>query len=79
MKSEDQNPKEEALELERIRGLGLTELAHYLRSKGAGAGDYTQDRHKWLDGLTVEDVLKQEEADKHTPSTLPKPRIKAAS
>ncbi len=40
------------------RELGVYGLARFLRVYRAGSGDYTQDRHQWLDGLSVEDALK---------------------
>ena len=39
------------------RELGLDGLARFLRVYRAGTGDYTRDRHRWLDGTTVEDVM----------------------
>jgi hypothetical protein len=35
------------------RELGLDGLARFLRVYRAGTGDYTRDRHRWLDGATV--------------------------
>ena len=32
-------------------------FARFLRVYRAGTGDYTEDRHQWLDGLTVKDIL----------------------
>lgn len=39
------------------RELGVDGLAHFLRLNRAGSGDYTRDRHKWLNGITVEDIM----------------------
>jgi len=39
------------------RELGVYGLARFLRVYRAGSGDYTRDRHQWLDGLTMDDVL----------------------
>jgi hypothetical protein len=39
------------------RELGLDGLARFLCVYRAGTGDYTRDRHRWLDGATVEDVM----------------------
>jgi hypothetical protein len=39
------------------RELGLDGLARFLRVYRAGTGDYTRDRHRWLDGAPVEDVM----------------------
>ncbi len=41
------------------RELGVYGFARFLRVYRAGSGDYTQDRHQWLDGLTVKDILGQ--------------------
>lgn len=40
------------------RELGVYGLARFLRVYRAGTGDYTQDRQQWLDGLSVEDALR---------------------
>jgi len=39
------------------RELGVYGLARFLRVYRAGSGDYTRDRHQWLDGLTMDEVL----------------------
>jgi hypothetical protein len=39
------------------RELGVYGLARFLRVYRAGTGDYTRDRHQWLDGLSVRDAL----------------------
>ena len=36
------------------RELGLDGLARFLRVCQAGNGDYTRDRHRWLEGVTVD-------------------------
>jgi hypothetical protein len=41
------------------RELGIYGLARFIRVSRAGSGDYTRDRHQWLDGLSVEDVVAQ--------------------
>jgi len=41
------------------RELGVYGLARFIRVSRAGSGDYTRDRHQWLDGLSVEDVVGQ--------------------
>ena len=38
--------------------LGPYGMARFLRTYRAGPSDYTRDRHKWLKGLTVDDILK---------------------
>jgi hypothetical protein len=39
------------------RELGLDGLARFLRLNRAGSGDYTRDRHRWLDGATIENIM----------------------
>jgi len=45
-----------ALELMQ-RELGPEGLARFLRLSRSGGGDYTRDREKWLNGLSLDDVL----------------------
>jgi hypothetical protein len=37
--------------------LGLGGLARFLATHRSGSGDYTRDRHQWLDGITMEQIL----------------------
>ena len=39
------------------RELGPDGLARFLRLNRAGSGDYTRDRHSWLKGITIEDIM----------------------
>ena len=41
------------------RELGVYGLARFVRISRAGSGDYTRDRHQWLDGVSLEDVIAQ--------------------
>ncbi len=41
------------------RELGLEGYARFLRLYRSGSGDYTRDRHHWLNGVTLDDVLKR--------------------
>ena len=41
------------------RELGVYGLARFLRVYRAGIGDYTRDRHQWLEGLTVHELAKE--------------------
>jgi hypothetical protein len=41
------------------RELGVYGLARFIRVSRAGSGDYTRDRHQWLDGLSVDEVIAQ--------------------
>jgi len=45
------------------RELGAYGFARFLRVYRTGTGDYTEDRHQWLDGLTVKDILGDRGAD----------------
>ena len=40
------------------REMGVYGLARFLLVYKVGSGDYTRDRHQWLDGLTVDDILR---------------------
>jgi hypothetical protein len=54
--------------------LGPYGMARFLRTLRAGSGDYTRDRHKWLDGLTVDDILNDIQSRAEQPPTrLPQP------
>jgi hypothetical protein len=39
------------------RELGLDGLARFLRLNRSRSGDYTQDRHKWLNSATIDDIM----------------------
>lgn len=40
------------------RELGAYGLARFLRTyRGGGSGDYTRDRHQWLDKLTLDEII----------------------
>jgi hypothetical protein len=39
------------------RELGLDGLARFLRLYRSGAGDYTRDRHRWLEGTTIQEIM----------------------
>ncbi|MEO5959948.1 MAG: hypothetical protein ABIZ49_08315 [Opitutaceae bacterium] len=40
-----------------LRELGPVDTARFLRQFDPGKGDYTQERHAWLDGLAVDQVV----------------------
>jgi hypothetical protein len=44
------------------RELGVYGLARFLRVYRAGAGDYTRERHQWLEGITVQDLAQEFES-----------------
>ena len=37
-------------------GLGIAGTARFLQQLSPGIGDYTEERGKWLDGLTIDEV-----------------------
>ncbi len=41
------------------RELGPVAMIRFLQQYETGAGDYTKERHKWLDKLTIEDIAKK--------------------
>jgi hypothetical protein len=43
------------------RELGLDGLARFLRLYRSGSGDYTRDRHRWLEGATVHEIMAEVE------------------
>lgn len=40
-----------------LRELGPVDTARFLRQFEPGKGDYTQERHAWLDGLKLDQVV----------------------
>jgi hypothetical protein len=47
------------------RELGLDGLGRFLRVYRAGAGDYTRDRHRWIEGATIQDIMAEVERRGH--------------
>jgi len=47
------------------RELGLDGLARFLRLYRAGSGDYTRDRHRWLEGATIQEIMAEVERGGH--------------
>jgi len=43
------------------RELGPGGYARYLMLHRSGSGDYTRDRHQWLDGVTIEEIWRDME------------------
>ena len=39
------------------RELGLDGLTRFLGLYRAGTGDYTRDRHNWLEGATIDEIM----------------------
>lgn len=40
------------------RELGAVGMLRFFRQFDQGKGDYTKERHRWLDHLTMDDILK---------------------
>lgn len=53
----DEQFERHALEL-LSKELGPYGMARFLSTHRTGAGDYTRDRHKWLAGITMEEILR---------------------
>jgi hypothetical protein len=47
------------------RELGLDGLARFLRLNRTAGGDYTRDRHEWLNGATIDDIMAEVERRRH--------------
>ena len=43
------------------RELGLDGLARFLRIYRSGSGDYPRDRHRWLEGATIQEIMAEVE------------------
>lgn len=41
------------------RELGPVGMIRFLQFFDTGHGDYTAERHEWLDGLTVDDIVRE--------------------
>jgi hypothetical protein len=39
-----------------VQELGFANATRFLHLHGIGSGDYTQDRGKWIAGLTIEQI-----------------------
>ncbi|NJO93359.1 MAG: hypothetical protein HC820_01465 [Hydrococcus sp. RM1_1_31] len=40
-----------------VDALGYAEAVRFIRLFDEGSGDYTQERHQWLDSLTMDEIL----------------------
>jgi hypothetical protein len=52
------------------RELGLDGLARFLRVYRAGSSDYTRERHRWLEGATVQGIMAEIESRERPETTL---------
>ena len=48
------------------RELGLVGMIRFMQQFEMGQGDYSKDRHKWLDKYTVDDIAKMVREKKTT-------------
>jgi hypothetical protein len=39
-----------------VNALGFADAIRFIRQFDHGSGDYTQERHQWLDSLTLDDI-----------------------
>ena len=46
-----------------LDALGPADTARFLQQYGPSLGNYTEDRHQWLDGLSLEDIIAQMEQE----------------
>lgn len=79
--------KQKTLTLEEIRKKGLRALARdlgpdglirFLQLYGVGTGDYTKDRHLWLDGLSLDDIMAGIEERRRTRRRRPAKTVASA-
>ena len=47
-----------------FRELGVVDTLRFLNQFSVGRGDYTRDREKWLDNISLEDAISQIKAGK---------------
>lgn len=49
-----------------LRELGPADTSRFMQQFEMGHGDYSKDRHQWLDQFTVEDIAKMASEKKTT-------------
>lgn len=42
-----------------VEALGYADAVRFIRQFDPGSGDYTEERHRWLDTLTVDEVFEE--------------------
>ncbi|PSF34938.1 hypothetical protein C7H19_18195 [Aphanothece hegewaldii CCALA 016] len=40
-----------------VDSLGYVDAVRFIRQYNSGSGNYTQERHQWLDQLTTDEIL----------------------
>lgn len=53
-----------------IEKLGPVGMAEFIRQFDSGYGDYTKERHEWLDDINIELIVKQAEAKRKVAAKL---------
>lgn len=46
--------------------LGPVGMVEFIRQFDSGYGDYTKERHEWLDDMDIETIVKEAEAKRDT-------------
>jgi hypothetical protein len=44
-----------------VEKLGPVGMAEFIRQFDSGYGDYTKDKHEWLDAIDIDTIVKQAE------------------
>jgi hypothetical protein len=52
------------------RDLGVVGMIRFLQQFETGSGDYTVERHQWLDGVDIDTVIREVQGSRRT---QPKP------
>ena len=42
-----------------VRELGPVDMIRFLQQFEVGVGDYSKERHKWLDNITIDDIVEK--------------------
>jgi hypothetical protein len=57
-----------------VDALGYADAIRFIRQYDNGSGDYTKERHQWLDSLTLNDIWadiqKRQNASNHNPDAV---------
>ena len=40
-----------------VDALGYVDAIRFIRQFDSGSGDYTEERHQWLDNVTIDEIL----------------------
>ena len=50
-----------------VDALGIVDAIRFIHQYDSGSGDYTKERHQWLDQLTMDDILTDIEQRQQNP------------